>query len=154
MPLRGHNRKLQTTTKEESIMNYTNQIIRDITDVANPNSKRKLAIADSQKSDVALTTLAVTATEMGLDTHIVDGIGEDGEPARFLVVTPDVPSTISWSIDLMMVGKGYKAGSRSRRRLQQTMGAALGYDSESIREFMASEVAATCPCTCCGGNPE
>jgi hypothetical protein len=135
-------------------MNYTNEIIRDITDVANPNSKRKLAIADSQKSAVALTTLATTASELGLDSHIVEGVGEDGEPARFLVVTHDVPSTISWSIDLMMVGKGYKAGSSSRRRLQQTMGVALGYDNDSIREFMASEIAATCPCTCCGGDPQ
>jgi hypothetical protein len=135
-------------------MSYTNEIIRDITDVANPKTKRKLAIADSEKTDVALTTLAVTAAEMGLDTHIVEGIGESGEASRFLVVTQDVPSTISWSIDLMMVGKGYKAGSSSRRRLQQTMGVALGYDNDSIREFMASEVAATCPCTCCGGNPQ
>jgi hypothetical protein len=135
-------------------MSYTNEIIRDITDVANPNSKRKLAIADSQKSAVALTTLAVTATEMGLDTHIVDGIGEDGEPARFLVVTQDVPSTISWSIDLMMVGKGYKAGSMPRERLQRHMGIALGYERDSIEDFIKSEVAATCPCTCCGGNPQ
>ena len=135
-------------------MSYTSEIIRDITDVANPKTKRKLAIADSQKSAVALTTLAITASELGLDSHIVEGVGEDGEPARFLVVTQDVPSTISWSIDLMMVGKGYKAGSSSRSRLQQTMGVALGYDNDSIREFMASEIAATCPCTCCGGNPQ
>ena len=135
-------------------MSYTNQIIRDITDVANPESKRKLAIADSQKSDVALTTLAITAGELGLDTHIVDGVGEDGEPNRFLVVTPDVPSTISWSIDLMMVGKGYKAGSKSRERLQRHMGLALGYSHDSIREFLKSDLASECPCTCCGGNPQ
>jgi uncharacterized protein (DUF2126 family) len=134
-------------------MNYTNEIIRDITDVANPNSKRKLAIADSQKSAVALTTLATTASELGLDSHIVEGVGEDGEPARFLVVTHDVPSTISWSIDLMMVGKGMPAGSGSRAMFQRRMGEALGYDQASINEFVASEIAATCPCTCCGGNP-
>ena len=134
-------------------MDYTNQVIRDITDVANPQSKRKLAIADSQKSNVALTTLAITAGQMGLDTHIVDGVGEDGEPARFLIVTPDVPSTIGWAIDLMMVGKGYKAKSKSRERLQRHMGIALGYSNEDIREFMLSDVASECPCTCCGGNP-
>jgi uncharacterized protein (DUF2126 family) len=135
-------------------MNYTNEIIRDITDVANPKTKRKLAIADSQKSAVALTTLATTASELGLDSHIVEGVGEDGEPARFLVVTQDVPSTISWSIDLMMVGKGMPAGSPERFRMQSRMGEALGYDQASITEFVNSEVAATCPCTCCGGNPQ
>ena len=135
-------------------MNYTNEIIRDITDVANPESRRTLAIADSQKSDVALTTLAITAGELGLNSHIVDGVGEDGEAARFLVVTPDVPSTISWSIDLMMVGKGYKAGSKSRERLQRHMGLALGYSHDSIREFLKSDLASECPCTCCGGNPQ
>ncbi len=135
-------------------MSYTNDIIRDITDVANPESKRKLAIADSQKSDVALTTLAITAGELGLDTHIVDGVGEDGEPNRFLVVTPDVPSTIAWSIDLMLVGKGYKAGSMPRERLQRHMGIALGYERESIEDFIKSDLASECPCTCCGGNPQ
>ena len=135
-------------------MNYTNEIIRDIADVANPESKRKLAIADSQKSDVALTTLAITAGELGLSSHIVDGVGEDGEPARFLVVAPDWSNTITWVIDLMMVGKGYKSGSRSRKRLQQTMGIALGYSNESIGEFLKSDVASECPCTCCGGNPQ
>ncbi len=134
-------------------MNYTDQIIRDIADVANPETPRKLAIADSQKSDVALTTLAITAGELGLDTHIVEGVGEDGEPNRFLVVTPDVPSTISWSIDLMMVGKGYKAGSMPRERLQRHMGIALGYERDSIEEFIKSDLASECPCTCCGGNP-
>ena len=135
-------------------MNYTNQIIRDIADVANPESKRKLAIADSQKSSVALTTLAITAGEMGLDTHIVEGVGEDGEPNRFLVVTPDDHSTIAWSIELMMVGKGYKAGSMARERLQRHMGLALGYESESIEEFVKSDYASECPCTCCGGSPQ
>ena len=134
-------------------MSYTNQIIRDITDVANPESRRKLAIADSQKSDVALTTLAITAGELGLHTDIVDGVGEDGQPNRFLLVTPDESSTIAWAIDLLFVGDGYKAGSRSRKRLQGDMGLALGYSHDSIREFLKSDVASTCPCTCCGGNP-
>jgi hypothetical protein len=134
-------------------MSYTNDIIRDITDVANPESKRKLAIADSQKSSVALTTLAITAGQMGLDTQIVDGVGEDGEAARFLVVTRDVDSLMGWVMDLLFVGKGYKAGSKSRERLQRRMGLALGYERESIEEFIKSDLASECPCTCCGGDP-
>jgi hypothetical protein len=134
-------------------MSYTNEIIRDITDVANPKTKRKLAIADSEKSAVALTTLAVTAGEMGLSTVIVDGIGESGEANRFLLVAADKGSLTNWEIDLQLVGDGYKAGSHNRRRLQQILGTALGYDKASIFEFVNSEVAATCPCTCCGGNP-
>lgn len=136
-------------------MNYTNQIIRDITDVANPKSKRTLAIADSEKSDVALTTLAVTAGELGLSTRIVDGVGESGEANRFLLVAPTKEFIDVWSIDLAYADLfPMVAGDPARIRFQRRMGAALGYDAESINEFVASEVAATCPCTCCGGNPE
>jgi len=135
-------------------MNYTNQIIRDITDVANPESKRTLAIADSEKSAVALTTLAITAGELGLSTKIVDGIGESGESNRYLLVTTDNGILTNWDIDLLLVGDGLPAGSGSRAMFQRRMGAALGYDAESINEFVESEVAATCPCTCCGGNPQ
>ena len=134
-------------------MSYTNEIIRDITDVANPNSKRKLAIADSEKSAVALTTLAITAGEMGLSTKIVDGVGESGEANRFLIVTQDDAQALEWELDMLLVGDGYPAGSTARIMMQRRMGAALGYAADSIDEFVESEVAATCPCTCCGGDP-
>jgi hypothetical protein len=135
-------------------MNYTNEIIRDITDVANPKSKRTLAIADSEKSAVALTTLAITAEQMGLAVQLVDGVGESGKANQFLVVASTKGGALEWAIELALVGDGYKAGTRTRRRLQQTMGHALGYDNANILEFILSEVAATCPCTCCGGDPE
>ena len=138
-------------------MSYTNQIIRDITDVANPETPRSLAIADSEKSAVALTTLAVTAGELGLSSKIVDGIGESGEANRFLIVAQDDIQTLEWSLEMLLVGDGYptwtRSGAAARSRLQRMMGHALGYDADSINEFVASEVAATCPCTCCGGNP-
>jgi hypothetical protein len=134
-------------------MSYTNEIIRDITDVANPKTKRKLAIADSEKSAVALTTLAITAGELGLSTVIVDGVGESGEANRFLIVAQDDEQAFWWELDMLLVGDGLPAGSPERFRMQSRMGAALGYDQASITEFVNSEVAATCPCTCCGGNP-
>jgi|SaaInlStandDraft_1057018.scaffolds.fasta_scaffold01850_10 hypothetical protein len=138
-------------------MNYTNEIIRDITDVANPKTKRKLAIADSEKSAVALTTLAITAEQMGLSTVIVDGIGESGEANRFLIVAQDGEQVFEWALELALVGDGYstdtRSGAAARQRLQRTMGHALGYEADSIEEFIKSEVAATCPCTCCGGDP-
>ena len=135
-------------------MNYTNQIISDITDVANPDSQRTLAIADSEKSDVALTTLAITAGELGLATKIQDGIGESGEANRYLIVAPTEEFIEAWSIDLAYADLfPMAAGDPARIRFQRRMGAALGYDAESINEFVESEVAATCPCTCCGGNP-
>jgi hypothetical protein len=135
-------------------MSYTNEIIRDITDVANPKTKRKLAIADSEKSTVALDTLAITAGEMGLSTVIVDGMGESGEANRFLLVATDKGSLTNWEIDLQLVGDGYKAGSPARESLQCRLGVALGYEYGDIAEFAKSEAAATCPCTCCGGNPQ
>lgn len=134
-------------------MNYTNEIIRDITDVANPKTARKLAIADSEKSAVALDTLAITAGQMGLSTQIVDGIGESGEANQFLIVAQDDELTYAVH-DMLLVGDGLPAGSPERMRMQTRMGEALGYDQASITEFVNSEVAATCPCTCCGGNPE
>ena len=135
-------------------MSYTNQIIRDITDVANPESKRTLAIADSEKSDVALTTLAITAGELGLVTKIQDGIGESGETNRYLLVATTKAFIDAWSVDLVDADLyPMPAGSGSRAMFQRRMGAALGYDADSINEFVESEVAATCPCTCCGGNP-
>ena len=139
-------------------MSYTNEIIRDITDVANPKTKRKLAIADSEKTDVALTTLAITAGEMGLSTFIIDGVGESGEANRFLIVAATKDLMQEWVLVLMLVGDGYptatRSGAAARQRLQRTMGHALGYEADSIEEFIKSEVAATCPCTCCGGNPQ
>ena len=138
-------------------MNYTNEIIRDITDTANPKTKRKLAIADSEKSAVALTTLAITAEQMGLATQIVEGVGESGEANRFLIVAQDKEQVFGWAMELLLVGDGYptatRTGAAARQRLQRTMGHALGYEADSIEEFIKSEVAATCPCTCCGGNP-
>ena len=138
-------------------MSYTNGIIRDITDVANPKTKRTLAIADSEKSAVALTTLAVTAEQMGLSTFIIDGTGESGEANRFLIVASTKQEMQEWVLELVLVGDGYptatRTGAAARQRLQRTMGRALGYAADSIEEFIKSDVAATCPCTCCGGNP-
>ena len=136
-------------------MSYTNGIIRDITDVANPDSKRTLAIADSEKSAVALTTLAITAEQMGLAWLLVDGIGESGEANRFLIVAQNDAQALLWEIELAYADLfPCPAGSPERFRMQSRMGAALGYDQASITEFVNSEVAATCPCTCCGGNPQ
>jgi len=136
-------------------MSYTNEIIRDITDVANPKTKRKLAIADSEKTDVALTTLAITADQMGLSALIVDGMGESGEANRFLIVAQDEEQALEWELQLAYADMfPCPAGSPERARMQSRMGAALGYDQASITEFVNSEVAATCPCTCCGGNPQ
>jgi hypothetical protein len=135
-------------------MNYTNEIIRDITDVANPKTKRKLAIADSEKSAVALTTLAITAEQMGLAWLLVDGVGESGEANRFLIVAQDDEQALLWEIELAYADLfPCPAGSPERARMQSRMGEALGYEADSIEEFIKSEVAATCPCSCCGGDP-
>ena len=84
----------------------------------------------------------------------MEGVGESGEANRFLIVAQDHGDVTNWVIDLLLVGDGLPAGSPERFRMQSRMGAALGYDQASITEFVNSEVAATCPCTCCGGTPE
>ena len=134
-------------------MSYDNEIIRDIADVANRKTPRKIAIADSQKvTNISLDTLKTTASELGLEFAEVVGRGEDGEDNVFLVVAEDRDTVIKWEIDLFFV---YLFGTTSKERLrfQIRMGKAFGYTSADILEFLPTEVAKTCPCTCCGGTP-
>ena len=135
-------------------MNYDNEIIRDIADVANRKTPRKIAIADSQKvTNVSLDTLKITARELGLEFAEVVGRGEDGEDNVFLIVAEDRDTVTEWEIELFYV---YLFGTtrKGRMQLQIRMGKALGYTSADILEFLPTEVAKTCPCTCCGGAPE
>ena len=135
-------------------MNYDNEIIRDIADVANRKTPRKIAIADSQKvKNVSLDTLKTTASELGLEFAEVHGRGEDGEDNVFLIVAEDRDTVTEWEIELFYV---YLFGTtrKGRMQLQIRMGKALGYTSADILEFLPTEVAKTCPCTCCGGKPE
>lgn len=135
-------------------MNYDNEIIRDIADVANPKTSRKIAIADSQKvTNISLDTLKVTASELGLEYAEVVGRGEDGEDNVFLIVAEDRDTVTEWEIELFYV---YLFGTTRKERMRQQikMGKALGYTSADILKFLPTEVAKTCPCTCCGGTPE
>jgi len=135
-------------------MSYDNEIIRDIADVANRKTPRKIAIADSQKvTNISLDTLKVTASELGLEFAEVVGRGEDGEDNVFLVVAEDRETVTYWEIELFYV---YLFGTSSleRRRLQAKMGVSLGYPLKDVVDFLGTEVAQTCPCTCCGGTPQ
>ena len=135
-------------------MNYDNEIIRDIADVANRKTARKIAIADSQKvSNISLDTLKTTASELGLVFAEVVGHGEDGEDNVFLIVAEDRDTVVKWEIELFYA---YLFGTtrKERIRFQIRMGKALGYASNNILAFLSTEVAKTCPCTCCGGAPE
>lgn len=135
-------------------MSYDNEIIRDIADVANRKTPRKIAIADSQKvKNVSLDTLKITARELGLGLAEVVGRGEDGEDNVFLIVAEDSDAAMEWEIELFY---NYLFGTtrKGRMQFQIRMGKALGYTSADILEFLPTEVAKTCPCTCCGGAPE
>ena len=135
-------------------MSYDNEIIRNIADVANRKTPRKIAIADSQKvTNISLETLKVTASELGLEFAEVVGRGEDGEENVFLVVAEDRDTVTYWEIELFYV---YLFGTTSKERIrfQIRMGKALGYTSADILEFLPTGVAQTCPCTCCGGDPQ
>jgi len=137
--------------QEGNNMSYDNEIIRSIADVANRNTPRTLAIADSSKvTNISLSTLEITAGQMGLETDRLEGKGEDGQDVEFLIVTDDVDDQIKWYNLLLSVTL---AGTTSQERLalQIEMGEALGYDSSDILEFLKSDEAANCKCTCCGG---
>lgn len=135
-------------------MSYDNQIIRDIADVANRKTPRKLAIADSQKvKNISLSTLEVTADEMGLYFSRVEGIGEDGEPCEFLIVAAEADVKNQWELELAYTNL-FGTNGQQRLAMQIDMGKALGYDASDILAFIKSDVSATCPCTCCGGEPQ
>ena len=135
-------------------MSYDNEIIRNIADVANPKTPRSIAVADSQKvKNISLDTLKVTASELGLEYREVNGRGEDGEDNVYLIVAKDRDTAMEWEIELFYV---YLFGTtrKGRMQLQIRMGQALGYSSAEVLEFLPTKVAKTCPCTCCGGEPE
>ena len=135
-------------------MNYDNEIIRDIADVANRKTPRKIAIADSQKvKNVSLDTLKITASELGLEFAEVVGRGEDGEDNVFLIVAEDRDTVTEWELELFYVYL-FNTNPKQRIKFQIRMGKALGYTSADILEFLPTEVAKTCPCTCCGGSPQ
>lgn len=135
-------------------MSYDNDIIRNIADVANRKTPRKLAIADSQKvTNISLDTLKITASELGLEFAEVVGRGEDGEDNVFLIVAEDRDTVDEWEIELFYVYL-FNTTSKQRIKLQVKIGKALGYTSADILDFLPTEVAKTCPCTCCGGEPQ
>ena len=135
-------------------MSYDNEIIRDIADVANRKTPRKIAIADSQKvKNISLDTLKTTASELGLVFAEVHGRGEDGEDNVFLIVAEDKSTVDDWELNLLDVYIHDDLTPKARMQLQIRMGKALGYTSADILEFLPTEVAKTCPCTCCGGTP-
>tara|TARA_R100000951_G_scaffold115101_1_gene122089 strand:- start:862 stop:1266 length:405 start_codon:yes stop_codon:yes gene_type:complete len=134
-------------------MSYDNEIIRSIADVANRKTPRKLAIADSQKvKNISLSTLEVTADEMGLRFDRIEGIGEDGEACEFLIVAAEADVQNRWYLELTSVAF-FGTNGQQRLVMQIDMGEALGYDATEILDFIKSDVSATCPCTCCGGKP-
>ncbi len=137
-------------------MSYENEIIRAFSDAANPKTDRRIAIVDQSKLEhLGLTQLRRTAEQLGLKTNTVDGYGEDGEPTKFMVAAITLPEAIDWALDLksVVLDGGFRAGTPARRRLQRTMGLDLGYSAEDIESFLDSEIASTCQCTCCGGQP-
>ena len=136
-------------------MSYDNEIIRDIADVAIRKTPRKLAIADSQKvKNVSLDTLRITAGELGLEVAEVQGRGEDGEENTFLIIAEDKATVDDWEFNLLDVYIHDDLTPKARMQLQIRMGQALGYTSREIIDFLPTEVAKTCPCTCCGGTPQ
>ena len=135
-------------------MSYDNEIIRAIADVANRKTPRKLAIADSQKvENVSLSTLEVTARELGLPLARLNGKGEDGLACEFLLVGSDTETVAYWELELAYTNL-FGTNGRQRLAMQIDMGAALGYDASDVLDFIKSDVALTCPCTCCGGEPQ
>ena len=147
----GLSNKRHTQT-EGNNMAYDNEIIRSIGDVANRKTPRKLAIADSSKvNHISLSTLEITAGELGLQTRRVDGKGEEGQDVTFLLVADDDLTLGRWELELFYAHL-FGTNGKQRLALQIDMGKALGYDSSDILEFVKSDEAANCKCTCCGGD--
>lgn len=133
-------------------MNYDNEIIRSIADVGNRLLPRKLAIADSSKvKNISLSTLEITAAQMGLLSERVAGTGEEGQDVEFLLVAADEKTLDRWVVELTYAAL-FGSTRQQRNTLQINMGKALGYDDSSILDFLMTDESANCKCTCCGGD--
>mgnify|MGYP005628311885 CR=1 FL=1 len=136
-------------------MSYDNESIRAISDITKPSTPRIISIVDSTKLQyISLSTLEVTASELGLVHTRVEGKSEDGDDCEFLIVADSDEVLGNWEIELFYTNL-FGLSPEARKRYQKRMGLALGYSKEDVQDFLQSEVASTCLCTCCGGiiNP-
>ena len=132
------------------MMDYTSTTIRGLTDAA--FGRRPLVIADDSKmtGGASVHTLKTTARELGLDHHIVQGKGEDGNSTSYLIAGLD-GAEIKLAT-AMIAGATYERKTGAWRDcFQRDMGELLGYSKDEINSFIGSDVALECPCACCGG---
>jgi len=134
-------------------MDYTSTIIRGMTDAS--LFRRPLVIADGSKLDggASVYTLRTTARELGLDYHIVQGIGEDEQDTKYLIAGMDEMDVVSAAAMIRSASMVGCSGS-VRDHFQRTMGKLLGYSEEDIDSFIGSEIAQSCACACCGGKAQ
>ena len=132
-------------------MSYDNEAIRAIAEVPRKSSDRKVAIIDAEKlQHIGFRTLMVTVNQLGLTYDRVCAEGENG-PTVYMIVAEDEDEIHGARRMLLRADTGMV---RDRDAFQRRMGSLLGYSEASVEEFIGSEVAATCPCACCGGEPQ
>ena len=134
-------------------MDYTSKIIRGLTDAS--LFRRPLVIADSSKLDggASVYTLRTTARELGLDYHIVQGIGENEQDTKYLIAGMDEMDVVEAAVMIRSASMAGVSGG-VRDHFQRTMGKLLGYSEEDIDSFIGSEIAQSCACACCGGKAQ
>jgi hypothetical protein len=131
-------------------MSYDNEAIRAIAEVPRKSSDRQVAIIDAAKlKNIGFRTLLVMVNELGLTSDEIAAAGEDGPTVYLIVANNEADLDRAW-LNICDADGGRVA---DREKFQRAMGDLLGYSGESIEEFVGSEVAKTCPCACCGGEP-
>jgi len=134
-------------------MDYTSTIIRGMTDAS--LGRRPLVIADDSKMDggASVHTLKTTARELGLDHHIVQGIGEDEQDTKYLIAGLDA-AEVKLATAMIQDASHFPKSGAWRNAFQRDMGELLGYSEEDIDSFIGSEIAQSCACACCGGKAQ
>ena len=126
---------------------YFEQMLTDVMEVNRDD--KNMCIISAGKCVLAYETATMLADELGLYAQHAMLRCEDGKRHEHVFITDG--SNKHSVADALALIERCKAGTLSRPQLQLKLGWTLGYGTEEIVDFIASETARTCPCDCCGG---
>jgi len=136
------------TITDPTEVRYALDVIMDLARVS--DGSKDLLIVSEGKSTLAYETVSQLADDSGLFWQHTMLQCEDGELHEHLFVARHC-GDIEKAIDLIFERVG---GYITRARLQLQLGLMLGYELDDIFRFIFSPKGVTCPCDCCGGEPQ
>ncbi len=135
------------TITDPTEVRYALDVIMDLSRVS--SGDKPLLIVSEGKSTLAYETVAELA-EGKLECRFATFICEDGELHEHVFVSQD-GRIAEKAIETIFERVG---GYITRSILQARLGVMLGYSPKDITTFIFSPKGVTCPCDCCGGEPQ